>query len=64
MVLFYQLPPKSKGADTNIHLTIPPPGAILDPRRDEPMEFSQYFPIWNKLTADHQERLRAVTDLQ
>ena len=28
------------------------------------MEFSQYFPIWNKLTADQQERLRAVTDLQ
>ena len=28
------------------------------------MEFSQCFPIWNKLTADQQERLRTVTDLQ
>ena len=28
------------------------------------MEFSQCFPIWNKLTADQQERLRNVTDLQ
>ena len=28
------------------------------------MEFSQCFPIWNKLTADQQERLRSVTDLQ
>ena len=28
------------------------------------MEFSQYFPIWNKLTADQQQRLRSVTDLQ
>ena len=28
------------------------------------MEFSQCFPIWNKLTADQQARLRSVTDLQ
>ena len=28
------------------------------------MEFSQCFPIWNKLTADQQQRLRDVTDLQ
>ena len=28
------------------------------------MEFSQCFPIWNKLTADQQARLRNVTDLQ
>ena len=28
------------------------------------MEFSQCFPIWNKLTADQQDRLRSVTDLQ
>ena len=28
------------------------------------MEFSQYFPIWNKLTPTQQERLRSVTDLQ
>ena len=28
------------------------------------MEFAQYFPIWNKLTPDQQERLRNVTDLQ
>ena len=28
------------------------------------MEFSQCFPIWNKLTAEHQQRLRSVTDLQ
>ena len=28
------------------------------------MEFSEYFPIWNKLTRDQQERLRSVTDLQ
>ena len=28
------------------------------------MDFSQNFPIWNKLTADQQERLRSVTDLQ
>ena len=28
------------------------------------MEFSQYFPIWNKLTADQQQRLRSVTELQ
>ena len=28
------------------------------------MEFSQCCPIWNKLTADQQERLRSVTDLQ
>ena len=28
------------------------------------MEFSQCFPIWNKLTADHQARVRSVTDLQ
>ena len=28
------------------------------------MEFSQCFPIWNKLTADQQQRLRDVTELQ
>ena len=28
------------------------------------MEFSQCFPIWNKLTADQQQRLRSVTELQ
>ena len=28
------------------------------------MEFSQYFPIWNKLTPSQQQRLRDVTDLQ
>ena len=28
------------------------------------MEFSQCFPIWNKLTAEQQQRLRDVTDLQ
>ena len=28
------------------------------------MEFSQYFPIWSKLTANQQERLRGVIDLQ
>ena len=28
------------------------------------MEFSQCFPIWNKLTAEHQQRLRSVIDLQ
>ena len=28
------------------------------------MEFSEYFPIWNKLTPSQQERLRSVTDLQ
>ena len=28
------------------------------------MEFSQCFPIWNKLTADQQARLRSVTGLQ
>ena len=28
------------------------------------MEFSQCFPIWNKLTADQQARLRSVTELQ
>ena len=28
------------------------------------MEFSQYFPIWNKLTPDQQRRLNDVTDLQ
>ena len=28
------------------------------------MEFSQYFPIWNKLTREQQERLRDVTELQ
>ena len=28
------------------------------------MEFSNCFPIWNKLTREQQERLRAVTDLQ
>ena len=28
------------------------------------MEFSQCFPIWNKLTREQQERLRSVTDLQ
>ena len=28
------------------------------------MEFSHYFPIWNKLTPDQQRRLRDVTDLQ
>ncbi len=28
------------------------------------MEFSQYFPIWNKLTAEQQRRLREVTELQ
>ena len=28
------------------------------------MEFSECFPIWNKLTRDQQERLRSVTDLQ
>ena len=28
------------------------------------MEFSEYFPIWNKLTREQQERLRSVTDLQ
>jgi CRP/FNR family transcriptional regulator len=28
------------------------------------MEFSQYFPIWNKLKPEHQERLRSVTELQ
>ena len=28
------------------------------------MEFSQCFPIWNKLTHEQQERLRSVTDLQ
>ena len=28
------------------------------------MEFSQYFPIWNKLTRAQQERLTSVTDLQ
>ena len=28
------------------------------------MDFSQYFPIWNKMTAEQQERLRSVTDLQ
>ena len=28
------------------------------------MEFSECFPIWNKLTPSQQERLRSVTDLQ
>ena len=28
------------------------------------MEFSECFPIWNKLTREQQERLRSVTDLQ
>ena len=28
------------------------------------MEFSQCFPIWNKLTAQQQQRLQSVTDLQ
>ena len=28
------------------------------------MDFSQYFPIWNKLTPSQQQRLRDVTDLQ
>ena len=28
------------------------------------MEFSEYFPIWNKLTPAQQERLASVTDLQ
>ena len=28
------------------------------------MDFSQCFPIWNKLTAEHQQRLRSVIDLQ
>ena len=28
------------------------------------MEFSQCFPIWNKLTAEQQQRLRSVTELQ
>ena len=28
------------------------------------MEFSECFPIWNKLTRDQQERLTSVTDLQ
>ncbi len=28
------------------------------------MEFSEYFPIWNKLTRDQQTRLQSVTDLQ
>ena len=28
------------------------------------MEFSECFPIWNKLTREQQERLRNVTDLQ
>ena len=28
------------------------------------MEFSQYFPIWNKLTREKQERLRDVTEMQ
>ena len=28
------------------------------------MEFSQCFPIWNKLTAEQQQRLRDVTELQ
>ena len=28
------------------------------------MEFSQCFPIWNKLTTEQQQRLRDVTDLQ
>ena len=28
------------------------------------MEFSQYFPIWSKLTANQQERLRGVIDFQ
>ena len=28
------------------------------------MEFSQYFPIWNKLTREQQQRLSDVTDLQ
>ena len=28
------------------------------------MEFSQYFPIWNKLTREQQARLRDVTELQ
>ena len=28
------------------------------------MEFSECFPIWNKLTADQQQRLRSVTELQ
>ena len=28
------------------------------------MEFSEYFPIWNKLTPEQQGRLRDVTELQ
>ena len=28
------------------------------------MEFSQYFPIWNKLTREQQQRLSDVTELQ
>ena len=28
------------------------------------MEFPQCFPIWNKLTAEQQQRLRSVTELQ
>ena len=28
------------------------------------MSFSEYFPIWNKLTPDQQARLEAVSDLQ
>ena len=28
------------------------------------MDFAQYFPIWNKLTPDQQERIRSVSDFQ
>ena len=28
------------------------------------MEFSEYFPIWNKLTAQQQQRLTDVMELQ
>ena len=28
------------------------------------MDFAQYFPIWDKLTAEQQERIRSVSDFQ
>ena len=28
------------------------------------MSFAEYFPIWDKLTADQQARIESVTELQ
>ena len=28
------------------------------------MDFAQYFPIWDKLNANQQERIRSVSDLR